>query len=67
MVAPEALEDLCSDPYRVACPRGHTAVNPSKTTDSAYCRTCRESYPAEALVDRQQETDPRNADRKSNN
>jgi len=58
MVAAEELDELCSDPYRVACPRGHTAVVPSKTTDSAYCRSCRESYPAAALVDRQQEADP---------
>jgi hypothetical protein len=55
MVAPEELAALCSDPYRVACPRGHTAIVPAETTDSGYCRTCRASYPAEELVDRRRD------------
>lgn len=63
MVAPEELSDLLADPYRVACPRGHTALKPAKTTASAYCRTCRESYHATELIDRRHEPDPRKARR----
>ncbi len=59
MVAPEELHDLLADPYRVACPEGHTALNAAETTASAYCRTCRRSYPATELVDRRHDADPR--------
>jgi len=58
MVAPEALGDLLADPYRVACPCGHTALDAAETTASAYCRTCHESYDADELVDRRSEPDP---------
>ncbi|WP_135363342.1 hypothetical protein [Halosimplex halophilum] len=57
MVAPEELADLLADPYRVACPNGHTALKPAATTPSAYCRSCRESYHASELVDRRSEPD----------
>ncbi|WP_164471551.1 hypothetical protein [Halosimplex salinum] len=57
-MAPEELADLLSDPYRVACPNGHTALNPAETTPSAYCRTCRESYHARELADRRRDPDP---------
>lgn len=65
MVAPEDLETLCEDPYRVACPRGHTDLNPAKTRPTAYCRTCRESYPAEELIDRRRRPAPCNRRRES--
>lgn len=52
MVAPEDLAAALADPYRVACPRGHTALDPAETTASAYCRTCQRAYPVGELVDK---------------
>ncbi|WP_415381673.1 hypothetical protein [Halosimplex sp. TS25] len=66
MVAPEELRELLSDPYRVACPVGHTALNPAESAPSAYCRTCRESYAAEELVDRRRGPDPCKPRRRGN-
>lgn len=52
MVAPEDLGALLTEPYRVACPRGHTALVPAETTASAFCRTCGRAYEARELVDK---------------
>ncbi len=38
--------------YRIACPEGHTSLEPARTTATAYCRTCRRSYDFDELVDR---------------
>jgi hypothetical protein len=48
---PAIREKLATD-YRMACPRGHTSLDPAQTTPTAYCRSCARSYAFEALVDR---------------
>jgi hypothetical protein len=47
----ELREKLATD-YRMACPRGHTSLDPAATTPTAYCRSCGQSYAFETLVDR---------------
>jgi hypothetical protein len=66
MVDPDAVDDLVADPYRVACPRGHTALVPAETSPSAYCRTCAQSYPATELIDRRRGPGPCKPHRKEN-
>ena len=50
-------EKLATD-YRMACPEGHTSLAPAETTPTAYCQTCGQSYPFEALLDRRFDADP---------
>lgn len=38
--------------YRIACPKDHTSLRPSKTTPTAYCRICEQSYRFEELSDK---------------
>lgn len=40
------------DDYRVACPHGHTSLQPAETTETAYCHQCSRSYSYEELVDK---------------
>jgi len=53
------LIEKFAEPYRMACPRGHTALEPHKTLESAHCRTCKRSYDFEELVDKKQDAQER--------
>lgn len=43
--------------YRMACPAGHTSLQPAETTPTAYCQICGQAYPFDELVDRQGDRD----------
>lgn len=47
----ELLEKL-DDPYRMACPEGHTTLVPNARKRTVQCRTCNRSYAYEQLVDK---------------
>lgn len=42
------------EPWRVACPEGHTGLRPLTEAEMAYCQRCRRSYAYEELVDRKE-------------
>lgn len=46
------IREKLAEEYRMACPRGHTRLRPARTTATAYCRTCGQSYGFEELRDR---------------
>lgn len=43
--------------YRMACPEGHTSLDPADTTATAYCQICGRAYSFDVLVDRRQTDD----------
>lgn len=45
-------ELLAEEPYRIACPRGHTALTLAATTDTVQCGSCRQAYALDELVDK---------------
>lgn len=47
----ELLEKL-KEPYRMACPRNHTALTPNANSQTVQCRTCKRSYAYEEIVDK---------------
>lgn len=38
--------------YRMACPHGHTSLQPAETIPTAYCQTCGRAYSFDELRDK---------------
>lgn len=56
-MAPEAtpVREKLATEYRMACPHGHTSLQPAETTPTVYCQMCERSYAFAELVDRRRD------------